>query len=104
MLRCSRSEPRSTRRAPQDDAVFYRRGRIVMKISMRRTLLACAAAALLAPLAMWMSHHADAAQAQARMVPKFEVDPSWPHLPAKWVFGQVSSISIDENGHAWILQ
>src|ERR1044071_2068544 len=42
--------------------------------------------------------------AGAREVPRFEVDPSWPKLPAKWVFGQVSSVSIDERGHAWILQ
>ncbi len=39
-----------------------------------------------------------------REVPRFEPDPSWPKLPAKWVFGQVSSVSIDERGHAWILQ
>ena len=38
------------------------------------------------------------------MVPKFEPDPSWPHLPDKWVWGQVSSVSIDQQGHAWILQ
>ena len=43
-------------------------------------------------------------QRQAREVPQFEVDPSWPKLPPQWVFGQVSSVSIDEQGHAWILQ
>ena len=75
-----------------------------MRTSMRRALVAGVAAALLIPAVMWVSHHADAAQAQVRMVPKFEPDPSWPKLPAKWVFGQVSSVSIDENGHAWILQ
>ncbi|MEN3354775.1 MAG: hypothetical protein V7640_2933 [Betaproteobacteria bacterium] len=42
--------------------------------------------------------------AQTREVPQFEVDPSWPKLPGKWVFGQVSSVSIDDSGHAWILQ
>src|SRR5467141_3615192 len=42
--------------------------------------------------------------AQAREVPKFQVDPSWPKLPAKWVWGQVSSVSVDERDHAWILQ
>lgn len=41
---------------------------------------------------------------QAREVPQFEVDPSWPKLPPQWVFGQVSSVSVDERGHAWILQ
>ncbi|MDB5862483.1 MAG: hypothetical protein JWO70_289, partial [Betaproteobacteria bacterium] len=44
------------------------------------------------------------AQRQAREIPTFEVDPSWPRLPAKWVFGQVSSVSVDDRGHAWILQ
>src|SRR5262245_31967024 len=39
-----------------------------------------------------------------REIPRFEPDPSWPKLPAKWAFGQVSSVSIDERGHAWILQ
>jgi DNA-binding beta-propeller fold protein YncE len=57
-----------------------------------------------APSGVWVSQDAKAAQAQARMVPKFEVDPSWPKLPNKWVFGQVSSVSFDENGHAWVLQ
>ena len=41
---------------------------------------------------------------QTREVPKFEVDPHWPQLPSKWVWGQVSSVSIDERQHAWVLQ
>jgi len=56
-----------------------------------------------------LSGHVTAASAQAplkapRMIPHFEVDPSWPKLPRKWVWGQVSSVSIDSQGHAWILQ
>ncbi|HEX3169097.1 MAG TPA: hypothetical protein VHQ88_00885, partial [Burkholderiales bacterium] len=47
---------------------------------------------------------AQALQKTRGEVPKFEVDPTWPKLPAKWVFGQVSSVSVDENGHAWVLQ
>jgi hypothetical protein len=47
---------------------------------------------------------AQTTQKPAKMIPKFEVDPSWPKLPAKWVWGQVSSVSIDKDGHAWILQ
>jgi DNA-binding beta-propeller fold protein YncE len=39
-----------------------------------------------------------------RMMPRFEVDPTWPKLPAKWVWGQVSSVSFDEQDNAWILQ
>ena len=45
-----------------------------------------------------------AAQTRTREVPKFEVDPNWPQLPSKWVWGQVSSVSIDEHQHAWVLQ
>jgi DNA-binding beta-propeller fold protein YncE len=41
---------------------------------------------------------------RVREVPKFQVDPSWPKLPAKWAWGQVSSVSVDERDHAWILQ
>ena len=44
------------------------------------------------------------AAAQQKQIPRFEVDPSWPKLPSKWVWGQVSSVSIDAQGHAWILQ
>src|SRR5260221_8825599 len=55
-----------------------------------------------------LSSHVATASAQApqppRMIPHFEVDPSWPKLPSKWVWGQVSSVSIDSQGHAWILQ
>ena len=40
----------------------------------------------------------------AREVPRFEADPSWPKLPDKWVWGQVSSVALDERDHAWILQ
>lgn len=43
-------------------------------------------------------------RAGMREIPYFEPDLTWPKLPAKWVFGQVSSVSIDERGHAWILQ
>ena len=32
------------------------------------------------------------------------MEPSWAKLPSKWVWGQVSSVSIDEQGNAWILQ
>jgi len=41
---------------------------------------------------------------RAREVPRFQVDPSWPKLPAKWVWGQVSSVAVDGRDHAWILQ
>lgn len=76
---------------------------------MRMKQIACLAIAVLGFGASALMHGAGstaAAQSRAatREVPRFEPDPSWPKLPAKWVFGQVSSVSIDERGHAWILQ
>jgi DNA-binding beta-propeller fold protein YncE len=67
----------------------------------------CLTLAFVAAIAL--SGHATTAFAQAvqkppRMIPHFEVDPSWPKLPGKWVWGQVSSVSIDSDGNAWILQ
>ena len=71
------------------------RGRPSMK---RFKVIALSATTFLAlSLAFGLSQHKAAAQTAAapRAVPKFEVDPSWPKLPAKWVFGQVSSVSVD---------
>ena len=39
-------------------------------------------------------------QAQA---PIFELDPSWPKIPAKWKMGDASSIAVDKQDHLWIL-
>jgi hypothetical protein len=46
---------------------------------------------------------AQTSQVQARNVPIFEVDPSWPKVAAKWKLGDVSSIAIDAQGNAWVL-
>jgi DNA-binding beta-propeller fold protein YncE len=44
---------------------------------------------------------AQAAQAQ---VPVFQVDPSWPGIPGKWVFGLVSGLAVDEQqNHVWVI-
>ena len=61
-------------------------------------------AIILSQLGLAIPAAAQAPQTKTREMPKFEVDPSWPKLPDKWVWGQVSSVSIDEQGHAWILQ
>lgn len=36
-------------------------------------------------------------------VPKFTVDPSWPHIPNGWTLGQVSSTASDAEGNIWII-
>src|ERR1700730_16766058 len=51
------------------------------------------------------SHLASAApprQASKVEVPKFAVDPSWPHIPNGWTLGQVSSVASDPDGNIWI--
>lgn len=41
---------------------------------------------------------------QAQEAPVFQVDPSWPKIPNGWVFGWVSSASVDSQDHVWLLQ
>jgi hypothetical protein len=41
--------------------------------------------------------------AAAADVPTFEVDPSWPKVPAKWKLGDASSIAIDARDNVWVL-
>jgi DNA-binding beta-propeller fold protein YncE len=36
-------------------------------------------------------------------IPIFEVDHAWPKIPAKWELGEVTSIAIDAQDHAWVL-
>ena len=45
----------------------------------------------------------DASATQARRVPVFEVDASWPKVPAKYRLGDASSIAIDAQDNAWVL-
>jgi len=46
---------------------------------------------------------AQTSQTRARDLPVFEVDSSWPKVPAKWKLGDVSSIAIDPQGNSWVL-
>src|SRR6267378_1867247 len=68
------------------------------------TTRSLAAALAAAAIMVFTSGSWTPAPAQQKQIPRFEVDPSWPKLPSKWVWGQVSSVSIDTQGHAWILQ
>jgi DNA-binding beta-propeller fold protein YncE len=36
-------------------------------------------------------------------VPTFEVDRSWPKVPAKWKLGDASSVAVDRRDHVWLL-
>ena len=79
-------------------------------IKRRRTLTGrCTLLAALAGIqvAAWHgSSGTSTAQTPApatREIPTFEVDPSWPKLPAGWVLGQVASAASDEQDHIWLL-
>jgi hypothetical protein len=42
--------------------------------------------------------------AEASEIPAFTVDPSWPKpLPNDWILGQVGGITVDSEGHIWII-
>jgi hypothetical protein len=41
--------------------------------------------------------------AQARSLPIFEVDPTWPKVPEKWKLGDPSSFAIDAQDNIWLL-
>src|SRR6266853_480150 len=41
--------------------------------------------------------------ARAGGLPMFQVDPSWPKVPAKWKLGDASSIGIDALDRVWVL-
>jgi DNA-binding beta-propeller fold protein YncE len=46
---------------------------------------------------------ATAAIAAGVDLPTFEVDPSWPKVPAKWKLGDASSVAIDAQDNVWVL-
>ena len=46
---------------------------------------------------------ADAAPAQSRAMPMFEVDAAWPKIPPKWKLGDASSIAIDAQDNVYVL-
>ena len=75
-----------------------------MRLITRTLLASSVAAALAASTVTIMDSEAAPAPKAAREAPRFEVDPTWPKLPPRYIFGQVSSVSIDEQGHAWVLQ
>ena len=43
--------------------------------------------------------------ASASEVPTFAVDASWPkQLPNNWIMGQIGGITVDGEGHIWVVQ
>src|SRR5713101_7774829 len=47
---------------------------------------------------------AGCAQKAQEQRPLFQVDPSWPKMPSKWVFGLVSGVTVDsQQNHVWVV-
>ena len=44
-----------------------------------------------------------AAWCRAAEAPRFEVDPSWPKVPATWKLGDASSVAVDPQDRIWVL-
>lgn len=54
----------------------------------------------------WLSstaYSAQAAQAEGRSLPTFEVDRAWPKVPSQWKLGDASSIAVDAKDNIWVL-
>ena len=66
---------------------------------MRRTVTMQILATLLLSLSLT---HASA-QGTARRLPTFDVDGSWPTVPAKWKLGDASSFAVDAQDQVWLL-
>ena len=77
----------------------------VKRSNIYRAALA-AVVVLAGAVATWESRAALSAQAvqtKARSLPMFEVDRSWPRVPAKWKLGDPSSFAIDAQDNVWLL-
>ena len=69
---------------------------------MRKLLGGAALAATLIAAGCAGQQSADTA-ARAGSVPVFELDSTWPKVPAKWKVGDPSSIAIDAQDNVWVL-
>src|SRR6202045_1717878 len=77
-------------------------------MNLKRNLWLAAASVSVAIVAFGIagSHRASATPPRPAAnveVPKFVVDPSWPHIPNGWTLGQVSSAASDADGNIWII-
>jgi DNA-binding beta-propeller fold protein YncE len=62
-------------------------------------VVTCAAAALVSRADM----SAQAVPANTQSLPTFEVDRTWPQVPAKWKLGDASSFAVDAQDRVWLL-
>ena len=69
----------------------------------RKLFTGAALVAVLATLGV-VQGYLDKVAAQAKQVPRFEVDPFWPKpMPNNYVFGQTIGLGISSDDHVWII-
>jgi len=74
----------------------------VREDAMKRTMLSHAALMAMVGAGLFAAL-VQAAQAQGRSVPTFEVDAAWPKVPSQWKLGDASSFAIDAQDNVWLL-
>ncbi len=76
-----------------------------MKPAETRRALLAAAVVVIGAGAFWCLGTTRDVQAQGKTaaLPTFEVDRSWPKVPAKWKLGDASSFAIDAQDNVWLL-
>ena len=70
----------------------------------RPLYLGLAALVCLGVAQAWLDRVAAQAQKEQVTAPTFEVDPAWPKLPTKMMFGETSGVAVDAQDHVWVLQ
>jgi hypothetical protein len=74
------------------------------QVRSNRAIAGLARAACLLTMAAALLGGAAKAPAHAADIPRFEVDASWPKpLPNNWILGQVGGITVDSEGHIWMI-
>src|SRR5262245_62347905 len=73
-----------------------------MAMGIQRSVAALAAV-LIAGSCGQLGSVSQAQAAEARNLPAFEVDSSWPKVPPKWRLGDASSIAIDAQDNVYVL-
>jgi len=57
------------------------------------------------PFAIALASHPLSAAEKSASAPLYHVDPYWPQqLPNNWILGQVGGLTVDQQGHVWVLQ
>ena len=73
------------------------------RANLPRAVLLASVVAAHAPWLSGTEAAAQTAQAQARAMPMFEVDPSRPKVTPQWKLGDASSIGVDAQDNIWVL-